>query len=95
MKPVFLPFVGRPAGRVLLGAALALALPACQQRLERLEAVQQAQARELATLRQQLAERDEEVAQLETCVDDLENAVYEDDSTATDTDDDGPRPKQL
>jgi uncharacterized coiled-coil protein SlyX len=94
MKPVFLPSVRWLARRGLLAAALAMALPACQQRLERLEAVQQAQARELAMLRQQLAERDEEVAQLEGCVDDLENAVYEDDSTAYDPDD-GPRPQQL
>ena len=70
---------------MLLLAALALGLPACQQRLEKLEAVQQQQARELTELRQRLAEKEEEVAQLETCVDDLENAVYEaEDSTATD-----------
>ncbi|MBO2009865.1 hypothetical protein [Hymenobacter negativus] len=70
--------------------ALALALPACQtdpQRLARLEAAQQEQARELASLRQRLAEKEAEVAQLETCVNDLENAVYEDeDSTAYDDD---------
>ena len=74
--------------RGVLALGLALTLPACQadqQRLERLEAVQQQQARELAYLRQQLAEKQEEVAQLEDCVDDLENAVYEDeDSTADD-----------
>ena len=68
---------------VLLGATL-LALPACQQqRLEQLEAAQQEQARELAQLRETLAERDEEVARLETCVDDLEGAVYEDEDDST------------
>ena len=65
-----------------------LALPACQPgqaRLAQLEATQQQQAREIAALKQQLADKEEEVAQLETCVDDLENAVYEDsDSVATD-----------
>jgi uncharacterized coiled-coil protein SlyX len=83
-RPAFLSFRG-----VLL-AALVLALPACQtdpQRLARLEAVQQEQARELVALRQQLADKEEEVAQLKTCVNDLENAVYEDeDSTAYDED---------
>lgn len=72
---------------------LVLTLPACQtdpQRLARLEAVQQEQARELADLREQLAAKEAEVAQLETCVSDLENAVYEpEDSTAYDDD---PRP---
>lgn len=67
---------------------LLAALPACQPgqaRLAQLEATQQRQAREIAALKQQLAARDEEVAQLETCVDDLENAVYEDqDSVAYD-----------
>lgn len=74
--------------RTALLAALSLALPACQadqQRLARLEAVQQQQTHELARLRQQLAEKEDEVAELETCVDDLESAVYEDgDSTAYD-----------
>ncbi len=74
--------------RAALLAALALALPACQadqQRLARLEAGQQQQTRELARLRQQLADKEEEVAELETCVDDLESVVYEDgDSTAYD-----------
>jgi len=75
-------------------AVALLVLPACQQqRLDRLEAVQQEQTRELARLRQTLAERDEEVAQLEDCVDDLEGAVYEDDSTAVD--DDAPAVTQL
>jgi uncharacterized coiled-coil protein SlyX len=80
-KPIFARLIG-----CLWLLALALALPACQQqRLARLEAVQQQQARELVRLRQQLAEREEEVAQLETCVDDLESAVYDDgDSTAYD-----------
>ncbi|MDB5236574.1 MAG: hypothetical protein JWR44_3567 [Hymenobacter sp.] len=77
--------------------ALALGLHACEsspERLARLEAVQQAQARELADLRQQLAEKEDEVAQLETCVDDLESAVYEDDST-TYEEDSAPRSTQL
>jgi uncharacterized coiled-coil protein SlyX len=78
----------------LIAAWWLLALPACQadqQRLARLEATQQQQARELAALRQQLAEKEEEVAQLETCVDDLENAVYEDegDDVPYDRDDNG------
>ena len=71
---------------------MALALPACQadqQRLARLEAVQQQQAHELARLRHKLAEKEEEVAQLETCVDDLENAVYTDEDS-TNYDDSGP-----
>ena len=76
------------ARRALLAAALLAALPACQPgqaRLAQLEATQQQQAREIAALRQQLADKQDEVAQLETCVDDLENAVYEDpDSVATD-----------
>ncbi|UOQ98904.1 hypothetical protein MUN81_05290 [Hymenobacter sp. 5317J-9] len=72
--------------------AAALALPACQDpRLARLEAVQQQQAHELARLRQQLAEREEEVQQLETCVDDLESTVYADeDSAAYDEEPDRP-----
>ena len=78
--------------------ALALTLPACQtdpQRLARLEAAQQAQARELASLRQQLADKEEEVAQLETCVGDLENAVYEDEDSAAYDDDRRPAVRQL
>jgi cell division protein FtsB len=74
----------------VLISCLALALSACQtesQRLARLEATQEQQARDLADLRRQLAAKEEEVAQLETCVSDLENAVYEDeDSTAYDDD---------
>ena len=85
--------------RAVLLFALALALPACQadqQRLARLEAVQQQQARELARLRQQLAEKEEEVAELETCVDDLESAVYEnEDSAAYDDEPTRPTLKQL
>ncbi|MDQ2770119.1 MAG: hypothetical protein M3Y54_06425 [Bacteroidota bacterium] len=73
---------------ILLAAGLLAALPACQSdaaRLEQLEATQQQQTRELAKLRQQLADKDDEVAQLEQCVDDLEGTVYEDpDSVATD-----------
>lgn len=88
-----------PARRAVLLAALALALPACQadpQRLARLEAVQQQQSRELARLRQQLADKEEEVAELETCVDDLEKAVYNDgDSTAYDDEPDRPALQQL
>lgn len=87
------------AGRLALSALLALALPACQadqQRLARLEAAQQQQTQELARLRQQLADKEEEVAELETCVDDLENAVYEDgDSAAYDDEPDRPALKQL
>ena len=82
-RPIFSRLIG-----CLWILALALALPACQadqQRLARLEAGQQQQTRELARLRQQLAEKEDEVAELETCVDDLESAVYEDgDSTAYD-----------
>ena len=75
--------------RSLLAAlTLALALPACQtdpQRLAQLEATQQQQAREITALKQQLANKEEEVTQLETCVGDLENAVYDDqDSVAYD-----------
>ncbi|GAB2850586.1 hypothetical protein GCM10027044_07270 [Hymenobacter ruber] len=76
-----------------------LALPACQvdqQRLARLEAVQAQQTQELARLRRQLADKEEEVAELETCVDDLESAVYDDgDSTAYDDEPDRPTLKQL
>ena len=90
----------RPRFFCLVGCCWLLALPACQadqQRLARLEATQQQQARELATLRQQLAEKEEEVAQLETCVDDLENAVYEDedDSAAYDEEEGRPSTKTL
>ena len=88
----------RPIGCLWL-LALALALPACkadQQRLARLEAVQQQQTRELARLRHLLAEKENEVAELETCVDDLENAVYENgDSTAYDDKPDLPALQQL
>ncbi|MBJ6108628.1 hypothetical protein JAO73_06395 [Hymenobacter sp. BT523] len=85
MKPSLPAFVPAWGVRAALVLAVALALPACQDpRLARLEAVQQQQARELARLRQQLAERDEEVQQLENCVDDLESTVYADDSTADD-----------
>ncbi|MDQ2793346.1 MAG: hypothetical protein M3Y12_04975 [Bacteroidota bacterium] len=74
--------------RALLAAALTAVLPACQPgqaRLAQLEATQHQQAREIAALQQQLADKEDEVAQLETCVDDLENTVYEDqDSVATD-----------
>ena len=84
----------------LIGCCWLLALPACQadqQRLAQLEATQQQQARELATLRQQLAEKEEEVAQLETCIDDLENAVYEDegDSAAYDEEEGQPNTTPL
>ena len=68
------------AHRCLLATALLAALPACQPgqaRLAQLEATQQQQAREIAALKQQLATREEAVAQLETCVDDLENTVYD------------------
>ena len=85
--------------QVVLLAGMALALPACQadqQRLARLEAVQQQQTHELARLRQQLAEKEDEVAELETCVDDLESAVYDDgDSTAYDDEPDHPALQQL
>ena len=80
------------------GWVAALALPACQpspQRLEQLEAVQQQQARELARLRQTLAERDEEIAQLEDCVDNLESAVYEDEDSTAYEDDGARRSVQL
>ena len=74
----------------LLAAVLAVALSACQPgqaRLVQLEATQQQQARDIAVLRQQLADKEAAVAQLETCVDDLENTVYDDsDSVATDED---------
>ena len=87
---------GRGLGpRAVWVAALAVALSACQanqQRLAQLEATQQQQARELAALRQQLAEKEEEVAQLETCVDDLENAVYEDEGDSAAYDDEDGRP---
>ena len=92
----------RPIFSCLIGCLWLLALPACQAdqpRLARLEAVQQQQAHELARLRQQLAAKEEEVAQLETCVDDLESTVYEDeDSTAYDDEPDRPtlrRPTHL
>ena len=75
--------LGAWAERIGLGLVLAGPLPACQQRLDRLEAVQQQQAHELAALRQQLAEKEAEVAELEDCVDELESAVYPaEDSTA-------------
>ncbi|MFD2721230.1 hypothetical protein ACFST9_21120 [Hymenobacter monticola] len=84
----------RPFFFCLIAGGGLLALPACQadqQRLAQLEAIQQQQARELAALRQQLAEKEEEVAQLETCVDDLENAVYEDEGdSGVDSGEDGP-----
>lgn len=82
--------IKRPLFSCLRGGLwlVALALPACQPgqvRLAQLEATQQQQAREIVALKQQLAAKEEEVAQLETCVDDLENAVYDDpDSVATD-----------
>lgn len=89
MKPRSFAQIGRCS---LLAAALVAALPACQPgqaRLARLEATQQQQARELARLRQQLADKEAQVAQLETCVDELENAVYDDSDL---TDDDEQRP---
>ncbi|MBH8568465.1 hypothetical protein KB206_06210 [Microvirga sp. STS02] len=100
MKRLLLTFANARRGMLLVGlaGALALALPACQadqQRLARLEAVQQQQTQELARLRRQLADKEEEVAELETCVDDLESAVYEDDSTAYDDEPDRPALKQL
>ena len=80
--------LAKVARQTWLTAALFATLPACQPgqaRLAQLEAAQQQQAREIAALRQQLADKEEEVAQLETCVVDLESAVYEDpDSVATD-----------
>ena len=82
----------RRRATVLGLAACAAACQPQQQRLERLEAAQQQQARELAGLKQVLAERDAEVAELEACVDDLEGAVYEPDSAAYD---EGPRLRQL
>ena len=76
-----------PTFRLLLAAGLVL--PACQPaqaRLDQLEAAQQEQARELAALRQQLVDKEQALAQLETCVDDLEATVYDDqDSVAYDT----------
>ena len=81
------PLFSRLRGGLWL-AAFALAVPACQPgqaRLAQLEATQQQQAREIAALKQQLADKEKEVAQLETCVDDLENTVYDDqDSVAYD-----------
>ena len=78
-----LPFA--PGRRAALLAGLSFVLPACQAdqgRLARLEAVQAQQTHELARLHQQLADKEAEVAELETCVDDLESTVYEDgDST--------------
>ena len=74
-RPIFSRLIG-----CLWLSAFALALPACQaaeQRLAHLEAVQQQQAREIVGLKQQLADKEEEVAQLETCVDGLENTVYD------------------
>jgi uncharacterized coiled-coil protein SlyX len=86
MKPKRLNFSCIGGGLWL--SAVVLALPACQPgqaRLAQLEATQQQQAREIAALKQQLADKEEEVAQLETCVDDLESTVYEDpDSVAYD-----------
>ena len=72
--------------RLFAMVGIGLALSACQQqRLEQLEATQQQQTREIAGLKQQLADKEAEVAQLETCVDDLENTVYDDpDSVAYD-----------
>ena len=72
------------ARRWLTPALLGLLAAACQApapRLQQLEAAQREQARELAQLRRALAARDAEVAQLQDCVDDLESAVYEADST--------------
>ena len=75
-------------GRAGLLAAALLLVPGCHSdstRLAQLEAAQQQQARELVTLREQLADKEDEVAQLEQCVDDLEGTVYEDtDSVAVD-----------
>lgn len=92
-RPVFSRIIG-----CLWLLALTLALPACQadqQRLARLEAVQQQQTQEMARLRRQLADKEEEVANLETCVDDLENAVYEDDDSTAYDEPDRPALKQL
>ena len=78
-----LPLMSRARHRLLAAALVLMVLPACQQqRLARLEAAQQQQARELLQLKQALAERDEDVAQLEACVDELEGTVYEADSAA-------------
>ena len=78
----------RTGRRSLFAAALIAAFSACepgQGRLAQLEATQREQAREIAVLKQQLVDKEDEVAQLETCVDDLENAVYDDpDSVAID-----------
>lgn len=83
-----IPSLARQTGPALLVVALAAAVSACQPnqaRLAQLEATQQQQAREITALKQQLAEKEETVAQLETCVDELENAVYDDqDSVAYD-----------
>lgn len=85
MKTSLLARVGGP---ILLVAAFLLVLPACQPgqaRLAQLEATQQQQAREIAGLKQRLADKEAEVTQLETCVDELESAVYEEpDSVAYD-----------
>ena len=96
MKTV-LPALLRSGGLLAAGLAV-VCLPACQaeqQRLDQLEAVQQQQARELTSLRRALAEKEEEVAQLETCVDDLENAVYQDEDSTAYADEDRPRSLQL
>ena len=69
--------------RQVVAVALTCGVVACQPRqprLEQLEATQQQQVRELADLRQAVAERDEKIAQLSECVDNLEGAVYEPDS---------------
>ena len=83
LRPVLPGFIG-----CCWLVACSLALPACHSdaaRLAQLEAAQQQQARELAALKLQLADKEDEVAQLEQCVDDLEGTVYEDpDSVATD-----------
>ena len=75
----------RAAGRGLLAAMALAGLPGCQEhRLAQLEATQRQQAQELADLRRQLAEKQAEVTQLETCVDDLENAVYDPEQDSAD-----------
>ena len=88
MKPkrIVLAHLSGGYRRLVAMAGIGLALSACQQqRLEQLEATQQQQTREIAGLKQQLADKEAEVAQLETCVDDLENTVYDDpDSVAYD-----------
>ena len=89
MNPSPLDWVNcRRSFTALLAASLLAAAPACQSdsaRLAQLEAAQQQQARELADLKLQLADKEDEVARLEQCVDDLEGTVYEDpDSVATD-----------